>query len=266
LLGFRPWGPDGRTVADVVTNGGLVAVSNVGDDPFWTGHPLAQANLYAAGRLAWDPTLDPVSLLDEWLDLTFTPSTTADAALLRRTLHELMDGSWRTYERYTAPLGVGFMVQPGHHYGPGVDGYEYTPWGTYHFADRDGVGVDRTRATGTGFTGQYPKPWSDVYESLETCPDELLLFFHHVPYGHRLHNGSTVIQHIYDTHFAGVDEVAEMCRRWEGVATLVPEHLFARVRERLDEQLRCAKEWRDQVNTYFFRKSGVPDAHGRRIY
>jgi alpha-glucuronidase len=266
VLGFRPWGDSGRTVADVVAAGGVVAVSNVGDDPFWTGHPLAQANLYAAGRLAWDPTLDPVSLLDEWLDLTFTPRATADPGRLRRTLHELMDGSWRTYERYTAPLGVGFMVQPGHHYGPDVDGYEYTPWGTYHFADRDGVGVDRTRATGTGFTDQYPKPWSDTYESLETCPDELLLFFHHVPYGHRLHNGSTVVQHIYDTHFAGVEEVVEMRRRWEELATLVPEKLYARVRERLDEQLRCATEWRDQVNTYFFRKSGVPDAHGRRIY
>ena len=101
-----------------------------------------------------------------------------------------MDDSWRTYERYTAPLGVGFMVSPAHHYGPDVDGYEYSRWGTYHFADRDGVGVDRTRATGTGFTGQYPQPWSTVYESLERCPDELLLFFHHVPYGHVLHSGS----------------------------------------------------------------------------
>ncbi len=93
----------------------------------------------------------------------------------------MLDESWLTYEQYTAPLGVGFMVRPGHHYGPDVDGYEYTPWGTYHFADRDGVGVDRTRATGTGYTGQYPQPWADVYESLDRCPDELLLFFHHVP-------------------------------------------------------------------------------------
>ena len=161
------------------------------------------------------------------------------------------------------------MVRPGEHYGPDVDGYEYTPWGTYHFADRDGVGVDRTRATGTGFTGQYPQPWSDVYEALETCPDELLLFFHHVPYGHVLHSGSTVIQHIYDTHFAGVAEVAAMCRRWAGLAGLVglvDPAVFTRVRDLLDEQLRCATEWRDQINTYFHRKSGVPDAHGRRIY
>ncbi len=179
----------------------------------------------------------------------------------------MMDRSWLTYEQYTAPLGVGFMVRPGHHYGPDVDGYEYTPWGTYHFADRDGVGVDRTRASGTGFTGQYPQPWSQVYESLDDCPDELLLFFHHVGYEHVLHSGSTVIQHIYDTHFAGVEQVALARQRWQELPRgLVQPALYARVAERLDEQLRCAQEWRDQINTYFLRKSGVPDARGRRIY
>lgn len=266
VLGFAPWG-DHRTVATLAAGdgGGLVGVSNAGDDPFWTGHPLAQANLYAFGRLAWDPRLDPAAVLDEWIGLTFPPGPAGGHDLVRRTLHEMMDDSWRTYERYTAPLGVGFMVRPGHHYGPDVDGYEYTPWGTYHFADRDGVGVDRTRASGTGFTGQYPQPWRDVYESLDRCPDELLLFFHHVPYGHVLHDGSTVIQHIYDTHFAGAEQVAALRRRWDRLAGLLDPGLHVRVRERLDEQVRCAEEWRDQVNAYFFRKSGVPDARGRRI-
>ncbi|GAA3217496.1 alpha-glucuronidase [Dactylosporangium siamense] len=265
VLGFAPWGSEGPPVAGLAA--GLVAVSNVGDDPFWTGHPLAQANLYAFGRLAWDPRLDPVAVLDEWIDLTFGPGATADPRLLRATLHAVMDDSWRTYERYTAPLGVGFMVRPGHHYGPDVDGYEYTPWGTYHFADRDGVGVDRTRATGTGFAGQYPPAWSRVYESVHDCPDELLLFFHHVPYGHVLHDGGTVIQHIYDTHFEGVEAVGAMRDRWSALpAGLVDPALAARVAERLDEQLRSAVEWRDQINAYFFRKSGVRDAHGRRIH
>jgi alpha-glucuronidase len=270
VLGFEPWGSGGPTVAAVAQGrvadgGGLVGVSNVGDDPFWTGHPLAQANLYAFGRLTWAPRLDPLSILDEWIELTFAPANTGDPDLLRRTLHAIMDESWQTYEQYTAPLGVGFMVRPGHHYGPDVDGYEYTPWGTYHFADRDGVGVDRTRASGTGFTGQYPAPWSDVYESLARCPDELLLFFHHVPYRHVLHNGSTVIQHIYDTHFAGAATVTRMRVLWEQVAGLVAPPWHARVRDLLDEQLRSAEEWRDQVNAYFFRKSGIPDAQGRRI-
>jgi alpha-glucuronidase len=250
-------GVNGPVLADSAAE--FVAVANVGDDPFWTGHPLAQANLYAFGRLAWDPGLDPAAVLDEWAALTF-PGAPRDA------LHAIMDDSWRTYERYTAPLGVGFMVRPGHHYGPDVDGYEYTPWGTYHHADRDGVGVDRTVATGTGCAGCYPPPWAQLYESPAECPDELALFFHHLPYGHVLRSGVTVIQHIYDTHFAGASEAAEMRERWAEVAGTVPEPTYERVRELLDEQVRSAEEWRDQINSYFFRKSGVPDAKGRRIY
>jgi alpha-glucuronidase len=266
VLRFR-FGAGHPSVNEVVAGGGLVGVSNAGPDPFWTGHPLAQANLYALGRLAWDPDLAPVAVLDEWIDLTFPAATDPAHAPARRVLHALLDESARTYESYTAPLGLGFMVRPGHHYGPDVDGYEYTPWGTYHFADRDGVGVDRTRATGTSFTGQYPLPWSQVYESLEHCPDELLLFFHHVPYTHVRHDGSSVIQHIYDTHFDGFEQVAVMVRQWDqpGVQALVGSAVHERVAERLQEQCRCAREWRDQVTTYFYRKSGIPDVHGRVV-
>ncbi|PRY44512.1 alpha-glucuronidase [Umezawaea tangerina] len=266
MLSFRPWGEEEGTVADIAAGrasgpaGGVVAVSNAGDDPFWTGHPLAQANLYGFGRLAWDDRLTSAEVLDEWIGLTFADPD------VRGPLHRLVDDSWRTYEKYTAPLGVGFMVRPGGHYGPDVDGYEYSPWGTYHFADRDGVGVDRTRATGTGFTGQFPPPWRNLYESPETCPDELLLFFHHVPYGHVLHSGTTVVQHIYDTHFDGREEVVRMAATWAELEGRVPASTFRRVTELLGEQLRSATEWRDQVNTYFHRKSGVPDARGRRIY
>ncbi|GAA2279380.1 xylan alpha-(1-_2)-glucuronosidase [Streptomyces atrovirens] len=257
-LRFRP---DGEVSAGRLADG-LVAVSNAGDDPFWTGHPLAQANLYAFGRLAWDPAADPRAVLGEWIALTHPGAEER----LADGLHAVLDGSWSTYEKYTAPLGVGFMVQPGHHYGPSVDGYEYSPWGTYHFADRDGIGVDRTTATGTGYAGQYAKPWAEVYESPETCPDELLLFFHHVPYGHVLHSGKTVIQHIYDTHFEGVEEAEEARRVWAGLADLVEPARHARVAERFEEQLRSAREWRDQVNSYFLRKSGVPDERGRTIH
>lgn len=269
ILRHRFWGEQpATTVADLASGrdghpaGGFAAVSNVGDDRFWTGHPFAQANLYAYGRLTWEPELDPISVLDEWISLTFPEAPDE----LHAALHAVLDDSWRTYELYTAPLGVGFMVRPGHHYGPDVDGYEYTPWGTYHFADRDGIGVDRTRDTGTGYTGQYPAPWRDVYESLETVPDELLLFFHHVPYTHELHSGTTVIQHVYDTHFEGVERVERMVAAWREVAHLVPDDVAVRVQERLSEQLRSAIEWRDQLNTYFLRKSGIPDAHGRTIY
>jgi alpha-glucuronidase len=260
VLDFRPFGDDGPRLADIV-RGGIAAVSNVGDDRFWTGHPLAQANLYAYGRLAWDSSLDPATILDEWIALTF-----GREPAVRRVVHEILDQSWLTYESYTAPLGVGFMVTPGTHYGPSVDGYEYSPWGTYHFADRDGIGVDRTASTGTGYASQYPEPWRTTFESRETVPDELLLFFHHVPYTHRLHSGSTVIQHIYDTHFAGAERADALPAIWQGLDGLVDADLFARVGERLAEQRRSATEWRDQVNTYFWRKSGIPDERGRTIY
>lgn len=250
--------------------GGLAAVSNAGDDEFWTGHPLAQANLYAFGRLAWDPRLDARTVLREWIASTFAA---ADDAHLRRiafALEAMMLDSLDRYERYTAPLGVGFMVRPGHHYGPDVDGYEYTPWGTYHFADRDGIGVDRTQATGTGYIGQYPQPWRSIYEAVDTCPDELLLFFHHVPYSHVLHSGRTVIQHIYDSRADAVAELDGVREHWEGLAdlvgTVIPPAFDARVRERLAEQQRSAVEWRDQLRSYFWRKSGLPDASGRPIY
>ena len=278
-LHFAPWGEAGPTVSDIAAGrdpaaahvaelggGGLAAVSNVGDDEFWTGHPLAQANLYAVGRLGWAPELAPQELLDEWISLTFAGPAGSVDPVVRRTLHELMADSRLLYESYTAPLGVGFMVRPGHHYGPDVDGYEYTPWGTYHFADRDGVGVDRTRASGTGYTGQYPAPWRELYESLDACPDELLLFFHHVPYTHRLRSGKTVIQHIYDSRADGVEELERLVARWSDVHGRVPAPVYARVAERLAEQLRSAVEWRDQVRSYFFRKSGIPDATGRPIH
>ncbi|QEO14468.1 alpha-glucuronidase [Agromyces intestinalis] len=267
VLDFAPFGAAGPTIADLAAaGGGIAAVSNVGDDGFWTGHPLAQANLYAFGRLAWDATLDPAAILDEWIALTFGSGASGSDGEIAAVVHELLDDSWSTYESYTAPLGVGFMVTPGTHYGPSVDGYEYSPWGTYHFADRDGIGVDRTVATGTGYAGQYPEPWASTYESLDTVPDELLLFFHHVPYSHRLHSGSTVIQHIYDTRFAGVERVDAMVDMWQRLDGRIDGDLFARVRDRLTEQQRSAREWRDHVNTYFLRKSGIADERGRAIH
>lgn len=262
-----PFGPeDSQTVAEMAAGspgrrGGIVAVSNVGDDRFWTGHPLAQANLFALGRLSWAPAGSPSLILTEWSRATFG----ADP-LVAEVLHDLMARSWRLYESYTAPLGVGFMVRPGHHYGPDVDGYEYTPWGTYHFADREGIGVDRTVATGTGFAGLYPEPWASLYESVDSCPDELLLFFHHVPYTHRLHSGATVIQHIYDSRAEGCDRVRELRIRWEELEGRVPPDLYERVTELLQEQERSAEEWRDQLRSYFFRASGIPDESGRPIY
>ncbi|MFF3921071.1 alpha-glucuronidase family glycosyl hydrolase [Paenibacillus lactis] len=240
---------------------GIAAVSNIGDDENWTGHTLAQANLYGYGRLIWNPDLTSEEIAEEWTRLTFGN----DEAVIKTVCGMLMK-SWPIYESYTSPLGVGWMVTPHTHYGPDVDGYEYSRWGTYHFADRDGIGVDRTAATGTGYTAQYFGPNARRYESLEECPDELLLFFHHVPYTHRLKSGKTVIQHIYDTHFEGADAAAELLAEWASLEGRIDPEQHAQVAARLAEQAEHAKHWRDVINTYFYRKSGVPDARGRTIF
>lgn len=241
--------------------GGIAAVSNVGTDANWTGHLLAQANWYGYGRLAWDPSLSAEAIGREWIRMALGPDPVVEETVIR-----MLMASYDIYESYTAPLGVGWMVNPHHHYGPNVDGYEYSPWGTYHYADRDGIGVDRTVATGTGYAGQYPAAAAALYESRDTCPDELLLFFHHVPYGMRLKSGKSVIQHIYDTRFEGADRAAGLLAAWESIADRLPVRVYASVRERLAHQAEHAREWRDQLNTYFYRKSGIPDACGRMIY
>src|SRR5699024_168511 len=111
-----------------------------------------------------------------------------------------------------------------------------------------------------------PEPWASLYEDVGTCPDELLLFFHHVPYTHRLHSGKTVIQHIYDSRADGYDQVLTLRPQWRELAGRIPSALHARVDELLREQERSAEEWRDQLRTYFFRASGIPDATGRPIH
>ncbi|WP_060861177.1 alpha-glucuronidase family glycosyl hydrolase [Paenibacillus riograndensis] len=240
---------------------GIAAVSNTGNDRNWTGHLLAQANLYGYGRLAWNPELTAEAIAAEWISLTFGPDPAVSGVISRILLD-----SWNIYESYTAPLGVGWMINPEHHYGPNVDGYEYSQWGTYHYADHKGIGVDRTVKTGTGYSAQYIGSNAERYDSVEECPDELLLFFHHVPYTHVLHSGKTVIQHIYDTHFEGAERAAELLAAWSSLKGSIREDLYIQVEERLKEQADHAKEWRDQINTYFYRKSGIGDAGQRTIY
>ncbi len=170
------------------------------------------------------------------------------------------------YENYTCPLGIGWFVNPEHHYGPSVDGYEYSRWGTYHYADCKGIGVDRTVATGTGFTAQYPPQAAEIFENLKTCPENLLLFFHHVPYSYRLKNGETLLQHIYNTHFYGYDGVVKLKEIWLTLKGKIDGEIYEEVFRRLDLQLEDAREWRDVVNTYFYRKTGIADQLGRKIY
>ena len=268
ILNFRTFcGQESDTIADIVSgrtygnrNCGMVAVTNTGDDENWTGHDLAAANLYGFGRLAFNTSLSAEDIARDWIRLTFGLNQK-----VLENVQAILMMSWPAYEKYTSPLGIGWLVTPHTHYGPDVEGYEYDRWGTYHRADHMGIGVDRTPA-GTGYTAQYNEPNASMYANVETCPEELLLFFHHMPYAHVLKTGKTIIQHIYDTHFEGAEEAERMLALWRELQGLVEPASYMRTLARFENQAEHAKEWRDRINTYFHRMSWVEDEKGRKIY
>ena len=268
ILGFKTYcSEDKDTVADIISGdtfdsrfSGIAAVTNTGNDLNWTGNYLAGANLFGFGRLAFETELSAEQIAEEFVRM----SISCDDEVVETVLGILLP-SREIYERYTSPLGIGWMVQPATHYGCSVDGYEYDRWGTYHRADHLGIGVDRTDK-GTGYALLYNEPNASVYNDPEKCPDELVLFFHHLPYTHVLHSGKTVIQHIYDTHFEGYDEAKQLAAKWDSLKGKLDDTIYENVRERFERQLINAREWCDQVNSYFYRKSGIPDEKGREIY
>ncbi|HWZ98648.1 MAG TPA: alpha-glucuronidase family glycosyl hydrolase [Candidatus Dormibacteraeota bacterium] len=239
--------------------GGFVAVVNAGSDENWLGHPLAMANLYGYARLAWNPNLAASEVAREWTVLTFG----RDPKVVQATLKMLLT-SWITYESYTGPLGTQTLTDIlGSHYGPGIESSEENGWGQWHRADGEGVGMDRTVATGTGYVGQYSEPVAKIYESLSTTPDELLVFFHHVPYTHVLHSGKTVIQYIYDSHYEGAARAAGYVKIWQMLKGDIDDERYNAVLARLEYQAGHAIVWRDAICQYFFRLSSIPDKEGR---
>lgn len=239
--------------------GGFVGVSNVGLSSNWYGNHLSQANLYGFGRLAWNPDLTSEQIIDEWTRLTFGNDTQ-----VVRTIAAIQLGSWRTYENYTGPLGLQTLTDiVGNHYGVAVEASERNGWGQWHRADNKGVGMDRTVATGTGYIGQYSPAVAKVYESVANCPDDLLLFMHHVPYTHRLHSGKTVIQYIYDSHYDGVRQVEEFLRQWDALKGRVDDRRFDDVHAQLEYQVGQSIVWRDAVTRWFHRESGIADVSNR---
>ena len=239
--------------------GGYVAVVNVGMDDNWLGHPMGMSNLYGFGRLAWNPDLDASAIADEWTRLTFGKNPK-----VVETVTDMLLTSWETYERYTGPLGAQTLTNiVGAHFGPGVEASERNGWGQWHRADEKGVGMDRTVKTGTGFAGQYAPPIAKIYESLETTPDELLLWFHHVPYTHRLNSGKTVIQHIYDSHYEGAERAEDYVNQWKSLEGLIDEPRYGRALKRLEFQAGHARVWRDAVCNWFHKMSGIADEKGR---
>jgi alpha-glucuronidase len=239
--------------------GGFVGVSNVGLDDNWFGNQLSQANLYGFGRLAWNPDLSSKAIVDEWTRLTFGLNPKVD-----ETVSSMQLSTWRTYENYTGPLGLQTLTDiTGDHYSVNVEASERNGWGQWHRADETGVGMDRTVGTGTGYIGQYRPEVAKMYETLATCPDDLLLFLHHVPYTYRLHSGKTVIQSIYDSHYEGAEAVAGYVQQWKTLKGLVDDGRYNQILTQLEYQAGQAIVWRDAVNTWFHTASKIADAEGR---
>ena len=261
MLNFDTFGKgEGSTVTKVIdgslfaaSHSGIAGVPNVGRDATWLGHPLHMANFYGFGRLAWNPKLDAREIASEWTQLTFG----SDPDVMK-TVTSMLMGSFDIYESYTAPMGLGVLHDAPAHFDPAPQYRRF-----YHHADSDGVGFDRTQQTGSGFAGQYAPPLNERYESVETTPESLLLFFHHLPYTFRLHSGKTLIQQMYDLHFDGAAKAAQLREQWRGLKGKVDDARFDLVLKRLDEQVAHAAVWRDTVNLFFYQLSGVADEKKR---
>ena len=239
--------------------GGFVGVANVGLDANWLHHPMAMANLYGFGKLAWNPNLTTDQILDTWTRLTWGNNPTVVS-----TINDLQRHSWHAYKQYTGNLGIGTLTNIlSYHFGPGIESAERNGWGQWFRGDAQGIGMDRTVATGTGYIGQYPPELAKVYEDVNTCPDDLLLFMHHVPYTHVLHDGKTVVQYVYDAHYEGAATAQTYPTRWQTLKGLIDDDRYNETVKLFTYQAGHAIVWRDAVTKWFQKESSIPDKQGR---
>jgi alpha-glucuronidase len=238
--------------------GGFISVTNAGSELNWMHHPMAMANIYGFGKLAWNPDEPLEKIIDTWTRLTWGNDPAVD-----QTVNRMQLDSWRVYEGYTGPNGMGTLTDIlGYHFGPGIESAERNGWGQWFRGDANGIGMDRTSA-GTGFAQQYPSALAAIYNSTETCPDDLLLFFHHVPYRYKLHNGKTLIQSIYDTHYESALAAGEYVPKWMTLKNRVDTERFQQVLGLFTFQAGHAIVWRDAINDWFQQISNIPDEQGR---
>ncbi|KAF2741834.1 glycoside hydrolase family 67 protein [Sporormia fimetaria CBS 119925] len=235
--------------------GGFAGVVNVGTNTNWLGHHLAMSNLYAYGMMAWDPSVDPETILQDWARLTFG----SDRAVLD-TITSMSMSSWPAYENYTGNLGIQTLTDILYtHFGPNPASQDNNGWGQWTRANKKSLGMDRTVRNGTGNAGQYPPEIAQMYENTESTPDNLLLWFHHVPYTHRLKSGETVIQHFYDAHYAGAAVAQEFVKQWESLKGKIDEQRYQEVLFRQEFHAGHALVWRDSINQFYYNLSEIPD-------
>jgi alpha-glucuronidase len=239
------------------TISGMAGVSNTGTDRNWCGHPFAQANWYAFGRLAWDLSLTADVIAEEWLRMTFTN----DEAFIG-PVKQMMLGSREYAVNYMTPLGLHHIMARDHHHGPGPWVSEGRPdWTSvyYHRADTSGIGFDRT-STGSNALSQYYPEVRQRFEDPDSCPESLLLWFHHLSWDHRLSSGRTLWEEICYRYYDGVDSVKKMQQVWNSVEGMIDQERFEHVKALLAIQLKEALWWRNACVLYFqsFSRQPIP--------
>ena len=230
---------------------GIAGVANIGLDKNWCGHHFSQANWYAFGRLAWNPRLDSYRIANEWLQLTFSASET-----FNRAMADVMQHSREACVNYMMPLGLHHIFKFDHHYGPEPDGFkpsyprEWCPV-YYHQADKNGVGFDRS-SKGSNAVSQYRADLARTYDNIKTCPENLLLWFHHVPWDYRMSSGNTLWEELQYRYNEGVITVEENYNVWHNkMRPYIDEQRWREVDERMKHQVENAREWRDVCIGYF---------------
>lgn len=233
---------------------GISGVANIGDDANWCGHPFSQANWYAFGRLAWNPSLTAEEIAHEWLVQTYENQDER----FTKPVEMMMMTSREACVNYMMPLGLHHIFKFDHHYGPEPDGFiasyplEWCPV-YYHKADAQGVGFDRS-SKGTDAVGQYPEPYRSLYDNIKTCPEEYLLWFHHVPWTYKMKSGSTLWQELCMKYNMGVAMVEVYRDFWHTSAKQYMkghEQEWQHTDSLLNVQLENAKEWRNICLKYF---------------
>jgi alpha-glucuronidase len=252
---------DGRLHNYAVT--GIAGVANIGNDRNWTGHPFGQANWYAFGRLAWDHTLTSEEIALEWIQQTFTSEARAIS-----TIQNIMLSSHQTVVNYMTPLGLHHIMGTGHHYGPApwVNNLGRADWNPayYHRADLTGIGFDRT-AKGSNAVAQYAPEVKKQYETIGNCPEEFLLWFHHVPWDHKMRSGKTLWQELCHQYYRGVDSIRAIQKEWNKLEDIVDDERFRQVQQLLNIQVKEAIWWRNACLLYFqtFSKKPIPSGYER---
>jgi alpha-glucuronidase len=255
----------GSTVTKVVDGSlykqrltGIAGVANTGSDRNWTGHHFLQANWFAFGRLAWNPDLTATTIARDWIEMTFTDDPTSLEIIMR-----IMLESHEAVVDYMTPLGLHHIMWGGHHYGP-------APWWDkerrddqnpvyYHRADAKGIGFDRT-ATGSNTITQYYEPVREIFGNLKTCPEEFLLWFHHVPWDYRMKSGKTLWDELALHYQRGVEWVRLTRKKWDSLTNVIDPERHEAVSRKLEIQERDAVWWRDACLLYFqgFSKRPLP--------